>query len=273
MTTSSGRHCRCSTRTATRAIALALIESIEDTGYLTEAVEDIATRLGTDPADVEAILAIIQQSEPTGVGARTLAECLALQLKDKTATTPPWRARRQSRPPGAAGVRAAPPHLPRRRGGSRRHGQRDSPARPEARSDLRRRARPRRGARRLRPPGAGRQLDGGAQRRRAASRHRQPQLLRARLSHQGSRRQELHRRGLGHRQLADPQPGAARPHDPEGRERDRAPAGFVVLHVRRAAPAAAEPQDDRGSGLRCTNRPSPALPRTSTWRRPVACSR
>ncbi len=66
-----------------RAIALALIESIEDTGYLTEPVEDIATRLGTDPADVEGILAIIQQSEPIGVGARNLAECLALQLKDK----------------------------------------------------------------------------------------------------------------------------------------------------------------------------------------------
>jgi RNA polymerase sigma-54 factor len=66
-----------------RAIALALIESIEDTGYLTEPVEEIAARLGVEPVDVEAILAIIQQSEPTGVGARTLAECLALQLKDK----------------------------------------------------------------------------------------------------------------------------------------------------------------------------------------------
>jgi RNA polymerase sigma-54 factor len=66
-----------------RGIAVALIESIDDTGYLTEPVADIAIRLGAELEDVESVLAVIQQCEPTGVGARNLAECLALQLKDK----------------------------------------------------------------------------------------------------------------------------------------------------------------------------------------------
>jgi len=66
-----------------RAIALALIEAIEDTGYLGEPLEAIALRLGAEPEEVEAILAIIQQAEPSGVGARSLGECLALQLKEK----------------------------------------------------------------------------------------------------------------------------------------------------------------------------------------------
>jgi len=66
-----------------RAIALAIIEAIDATGYLTEPAEAIAQRLGAETADVEAILSIVQQGEPAGVGARTLGECLALQLKDR----------------------------------------------------------------------------------------------------------------------------------------------------------------------------------------------
>jgi RNA polymerase sigma-54 factor len=66
-----------------RGIAQALIDCIDDTGYVTELVSDIATRLGTDIEDVVSVLAVIQQCEPIGVGARNLAECLALQLKEK----------------------------------------------------------------------------------------------------------------------------------------------------------------------------------------------
>ncbi len=66
-----------------RGIAMALIESIDDTGYLTEPVQDIAERLGADIEDAESVLAVVQQCEPTGVGARNLAECLALQLKEQ----------------------------------------------------------------------------------------------------------------------------------------------------------------------------------------------
>jgi RNA polymerase sigma-54 factor len=66
-----------------RAIAMALIDAIDDTGYLTEPLEAIAARLGADIEDAEEILKLIQKGEPTGVGARSLAECLALQLKEK----------------------------------------------------------------------------------------------------------------------------------------------------------------------------------------------
>ncbi|MFX7776304.1 RNA polymerase factor sigma-54, partial [Acinetobacter baumannii] len=43
---------------------------------------DIANRLGVALARVEAVLAVIQTFDPTGVGARDLAECLALQAKE-----------------------------------------------------------------------------------------------------------------------------------------------------------------------------------------------
>jgi RNA polymerase sigma-54 factor len=63
-------------------IAQHLIDQIDEAGYLTVALLDIATRLGVPLARVEAVLAIIQTFDPTGVGARDLAECLALQAKE-----------------------------------------------------------------------------------------------------------------------------------------------------------------------------------------------
>jgi RNA polymerase sigma-54 factor len=43
----------------------------------------MAQRLGVETEDVEAILSVVQQCDPCGVGARCLAECLTLQLKEK----------------------------------------------------------------------------------------------------------------------------------------------------------------------------------------------
>lgn len=63
-------------------IAQHLIDQIDETGYLTASLLDIATRLGVPLARVEAVLAVIQTLDPTGVGARDLAECLALQAKE-----------------------------------------------------------------------------------------------------------------------------------------------------------------------------------------------
>jgi RNA polymerase sigma-54 factor len=68
---------------ADQLIARILIENIEDTGYLNANLAEIAERLSTDVEDVEAVLAVIQQCQPTGIGARSLAECLALQLKEQ----------------------------------------------------------------------------------------------------------------------------------------------------------------------------------------------
>lgn len=64
------------------AIALHLIDLIEETGYLTASLLDVATRLGVPLATVERVLAVIQTFDPTGVGARDLAECIALQAKE-----------------------------------------------------------------------------------------------------------------------------------------------------------------------------------------------
>ena len=63
-------------------IAQHLIDQIDEAGYLTASLLDVATRLGVPLARVEAVLAIIQTLDPTGVGARDLAECLALQARE-----------------------------------------------------------------------------------------------------------------------------------------------------------------------------------------------
>jgi RNA polymerase sigma-54 factor len=64
-----------------RMILLALIDAVDETGYLRADLLDIANRLGTDLEDVQAVLGVLQGFDPVGVGARDLSECLALQLK------------------------------------------------------------------------------------------------------------------------------------------------------------------------------------------------
>ncbi len=71
-----------------RAIARTMIDCIDDTGYLTESLSDIAARLGVDIEDIEPVLAVLQQCEPAGVGARNLAECLMLQLQEQNRFDP-----------------------------------------------------------------------------------------------------------------------------------------------------------------------------------------
>jgi len=72
-----------------RELALFIIGSLDDDGYLRRDVEyladDIAFRIGieTTPEELEQLLKIIQDFEPTGVGARNLRECLLLQLEAK----------------------------------------------------------------------------------------------------------------------------------------------------------------------------------------------
>ncbi|WP_271300179.1 RNA polymerase factor sigma-54 [Sphingomonas sp. CV7422] len=63
-------------------IAQHLIDQLDEAGYLTVPLLDIATRLGAPLARVEQVLAHIQTLDPTGVGARNLAECLALQARE-----------------------------------------------------------------------------------------------------------------------------------------------------------------------------------------------
>ena len=65
-------------------IGEALVDALNDDGYLTESVADIARSLSADlpvtEDDVEQVLAFIQTLDPAGVGARNAAECICLQL-------------------------------------------------------------------------------------------------------------------------------------------------------------------------------------------------
>lgn len=63
-------------------VAGAIIAQIDEAGYVEADLRDIAYQLGIALPHVEAVLARIQQFDPTGVGARTLAECLALQARE-----------------------------------------------------------------------------------------------------------------------------------------------------------------------------------------------
>ncbi|MDP4593460.1 MAG: RNA polymerase factor sigma-54 [Beijerinckiaceae bacterium] len=65
------------------AIGQTIIDSIDETGYMREPVDEMAERLGTSTERLERILLIVQTFDPVGVGARDLAECLAIQLRER----------------------------------------------------------------------------------------------------------------------------------------------------------------------------------------------
>ena len=74
----------------TRSIALFVIGSLDDDGYLRRDLEaladDISFRLNieTSEEELEVILKMIQEFEPVGIGARDLQECLLLQIESKS---------------------------------------------------------------------------------------------------------------------------------------------------------------------------------------------
>lgn len=71
-----------------RAIGSHLIHELDEAGYLREPLPEIAERLGVDLSLVEAALGLIQSLDPPGVGARHLAECLAIQLRERNRLDP-----------------------------------------------------------------------------------------------------------------------------------------------------------------------------------------
>ncbi len=66
-----------------RLIGRHLIDAIDEAGYLSEPCADIAERLGVEVARVERVLSVIHTFEPSGIGARDIAECLTIQLKER----------------------------------------------------------------------------------------------------------------------------------------------------------------------------------------------
>jgi len=75
-----------------KRIVSLLIDALNEDGYLTQGLDELAEllpeELEIDPADLQIALNQLQNLDPPGVGARSLAECLALQLQAMPADTP-----------------------------------------------------------------------------------------------------------------------------------------------------------------------------------------
>ena len=63
-------------------IARHIVGQLDDAGYLPVSLRDLAIELGISEDLVERGLALVQSLDPTGVGARSLSECLILQAKE-----------------------------------------------------------------------------------------------------------------------------------------------------------------------------------------------
>ncbi len=75
-----------------RLIGQVLIDSIDDAGYYTGSLDETAARLQIPTERLERLLALIQTFDPSGVGARDLAECLAIQLRERDRFDPAMKA-------------------------------------------------------------------------------------------------------------------------------------------------------------------------------------
>jgi len=75
-----------------RRIGEHLIHDLDEAGYLTEDLSEIAARLEVGLDEAASVLSLIQSFEPSGIGARDLAECLAIQLKERDRLDPAMQA-------------------------------------------------------------------------------------------------------------------------------------------------------------------------------------
>ena len=73
---------------AERLIGVELVGMIDEAGYVVGDIAELADRLGCAEARVARVLARLQHFDPPGVFARNLAECLALQLRDRDRLDP-----------------------------------------------------------------------------------------------------------------------------------------------------------------------------------------
>lgn len=70
-----------------KQIANFIVESLDDRGYMTASVEEIADKLKLPLKEVKKAHKIIRECEPIGIAADSLADCLKMQLKAKDALT------------------------------------------------------------------------------------------------------------------------------------------------------------------------------------------
>lgn len=73
---------------ADRMMAAHLIDLADDDGYMRADLDETAEKLGVTRSELEAILDKLQTFEPAGVLARSLQECLALQLREQRKLDP-----------------------------------------------------------------------------------------------------------------------------------------------------------------------------------------
>ena len=71
-----------------RLIGIALIDGLDESGYLAIDLDGLAEQLGAPRGAIDSVLAILQTFDPAGVFARDLKECLALQLRDRNRYDP-----------------------------------------------------------------------------------------------------------------------------------------------------------------------------------------
>src|SRR5262249_26867582 len=74
------------------AIARGIVDAVSEDGYLTESLEELSATLKpeveAEPAEIEQVLALVQALDPPGVGARSVGECIELQLRQLEPETP-----------------------------------------------------------------------------------------------------------------------------------------------------------------------------------------
>lgn len=75
-----------------RLIARYFIDQLDDAGYLHADLAETAETLGAAGEDVARVLHVLQQFDPPGVFARTLGECLAIQLRARNRLDPAMEA-------------------------------------------------------------------------------------------------------------------------------------------------------------------------------------
>jgi RNA polymerase sigma-54 factor len=79
-------YCRLSDRE--QKVLEFLIGNIDQNGYLRGELQEFASLLGVARRELESALQLLQQFDPAGVGARTLRECLLLQLRERKDAPP-----------------------------------------------------------------------------------------------------------------------------------------------------------------------------------------
>jgi RNA polymerase sigma-54 factor len=77
---------------AQRMIGQYLIDLVDEAGYLPPDLGGVGDRLGASPEAVEEVLAVLQKFDPPGICARSLSECLAIQLREQNRYDPAMQA-------------------------------------------------------------------------------------------------------------------------------------------------------------------------------------